>query len=1232
MRRHPLQATVLLLVALSTWACKGPPQLAPSPGITSVAPGVACTAQLTSTVRVDGSNLFLLPADAIVDDGAERPPALRLERTVDLAGEAAAGSVDLSDPEVPGDVRWLGRTAMEFDVVPDAAVPVGLHDLVLQNLAGQQAREDDALLAVPPPTLASQVPDLVCTAQFPNSITLSGAGFLVVDGTLPTADLGGVTLTPDGATGCAPLPGAVPVESCSTLDLTLPQDALGPGIHTTVVTNPSPAACQTTEAVTFEVVPPPSVLGVEPALVCGEQLDNALTITGAGFLEIDGTLPTVTLGPWSGTADAATDCDDLLGPAGGRSCAELTVTIPAGSLAPGVHPLTVTNPAPADCLTTDQVFVEVVPPPALAEVSPDPFCEDPTGAAFTLTGSSFLVMEDGTLPTVDFGGFAAEADSATGCTDLLGPVTAQTCTELSFTLPQGVVPSGVHEVFVTNAAPAACESSPAVSVELLPTPFVVSLDPPAGCSDETSTQLTIEGMGFFASGGAVPTVTIGGMGLAGVVASNCVAASGTTGGEECTTLQVTVPNDLLGLGIHPLVVTNPAPSSCASGGGDTYAVADPPFVDSLDPAQVCATGTIEIQGSGFLPTASVTIGGLPAASVTYQSDTSLLVEVPAGLGVGFHDVIVDNGTDCAATYSSLEVTGFPSLFYVDPPVVYDDLSFELTYFVSGISGTVVDAWVEEVATGTLTPLAYTFDPTNPSLVQVTLPSGFLEGDYDAGIIDSVGCEGLLPGAVFVESDLEVDVDAVDPPFGWTDAYTPVAVTANDPPAAGMVGFTDVPRVYLNPTSTTATATALSGASFVDGSLLNAAVPLGLDPDVYDVLVVNPDGTIGLVPAGFEVTAAQPPVIETVAPGTVATNEDAAVTILGSEFDQPTASMLCDVPGTGVVTYSVQVTSWTADSIDAVLQASTLGIPQSLCIVRVTNTTTGTYGDYSAVSVGNPSGNLGGFSFGTPMGTARIAPAAAAGRATTVSRTLFALGGEDSSGAPLDSVESVDIDAYGGMGPQWTPLAPLPLPLTQARAVDLDDRFVYVLGGHDGVSAVDTTYRAQVLDPLEAPTFDGLIMELGNGSNLVGGAWIYRIAATYGPSDPANPSGESLPGNPVVVNVPVLTETIVVTLSWDPVPEASGYRIYRTPTAGTGTGSEEWIADVTGQTTFTDDGLARFHTKCRELSPGARLISLTHPPEAPRLVPVAMDVLDFSWGPATVFVHRMTAPAGDTLSR
>jgi hypothetical protein len=41
----------------------------------------------------------------------------------------------------------------------------------------------------------------------------------------------------------------------------------------------------------------------------------------------------------------------------------MTVTLPAGSLSPGLADVVVTNPAPAGCLTTETVQVEIVPPP-----------------------------------------------------------------------------------------------------------------------------------------------------------------------------------------------------------------------------------------------------------------------------------------------------------------------------------------------------------------------------------------------------------------------------------------------------------------------------------------------------------------------------------------------------------------------------------------------------------------------------------------------------------------------------------------------------------------------------------------------------------------------------------------------------------------------------------------------------------------------------------------------------
>jgi len=58
------------------------------------------------------------------------------------------------------------------------------------------------------------------------------------------------------------------------------------------------------------------------------------------------------------------------------------------------------------------------------------------------------------------------------------------------------------------------------------------------------------------------------------------------------------------------------------------------------------------------------------------------------------------------------------------------------------------------------------------------------------------------------------------------------------------------------------------------------------------------------------------------------------------------------------------------------------------------------------------------------------------------------------------------------------------------------------------------------------------------------------------------------------------------------------------------------------TTFSPQLVERINDKCSQLSPGARLVTLTHPPQAAGLHQQAMEVLDFSWGPATVFVHQV----------
>ena len=223
-------------------------------------------------------------------------------------------------------------------------------------------------------------------------------------------------------------------------------------------------------------------------------------LTGADFLVLaDGTLPTVTFGTFSALADSASGCTPLTGPAGGETCTGLVFTVPTGAEQPGVHDVMVTNPAPADCFSTETVQAELVPRPSLASLSADVECIDQADQLILLTGSDFLVLADGTRPTVTIGSYNAEADSSQNCQSLTGPAGGEVCTELVFTLPTGSVPPGVHDVVVTNPETAECFSTEPIQVEVVPAPTVTVLTPPGACDFTQPVDLLVSGAGFLDS-------------------------------------------------------------------------------------------------------------------------------------------------------------------------------------------------------------------------------------------------------------------------------------------------------------------------------------------------------------------------------------------------------------------------------------------------------------------------------------------------------------------------------------------------------------------------------------------------------------------------------------------------------------------------------------------------------------------------------------------------------------
>ena len=416
----------------------------------------------------------------------------------------------------------------------------------------------------------------------------------------------------------------------------------------------------------------------------------------------------------------------------------------------------------------------------------------------------------------------------------------------------------------------------------------------------------------------------------------------------------------------------------------------------------------------------------------------------------------------------------------------------------------------------------------------------------------------------IDLDVAAGLDHLDPGHAWAYDHTSVQVIGRAP-GSGEVGFIATPRLYVTPAGGAGggVASAIMGVGFRDETHLTATVPPGLAPGAYDVLVVNPDHTVGLLEAGLVVTEERPPTITTVSPPGLVSNADETIHITGSSFRDPAVTLTCRAGGVET-SWSATVLAASSTGVDALVPATGLG--EAVCVVEVENDD-GTRAKWAALSVRNPAENLFAWSAGTEMVVPRRAPVGAAGRTTSVARWVYAIGGDDGDAAgATTSVERAAIGVYGELG-EWEVLpTTLPAPVTLAAGAAVGE-FLYVVGGNDGVGPVASAWRAHILDPMDVPRFDALSID--DDGTLEGGEWTWRVAALYDAADVTNPGGESLPSDPITVSLPD-TGGLSVEITWEAVDRAVGYRVYRSAAADT-SGAEEWVGDTTAPS-FRDDGL------------------------------------------------------------
>ncbi|MDB4954783.1 MAG: hypothetical protein JWO36_2352, partial [Myxococcales bacterium] len=360
------------------------------------------------------------------------------------------------------------------------------------------------------------------------------------------------------------------------------------------------------------------------------------------------------------------------------------------------------------------------------------------------------------------------------------------------------------------------------------------------------------------------------------------------------------------------------------------------------------------------------------------------------------------------------------------------------------------------------------------------------------------------------------------------------------------------------------------------------VPAGTPAHLYDVVLVNPDGTVGVLDSGYTETTAAPPEVAGATPSSIIDATGQSVTLTGTSFAAgDVVSLSCVDPMNNAL--SPTLTSGTLSCTGAnctqpiTINGSTLPAG-SVCVVRVTNPD-GTYGEYSAIGVTNSSLNLNNPKAGPDMTVGRRALSAAAGQATSANRFVYAIGGDDGTAmGALSSVEVAPVDLFGKIGAFSIQPNALRAPRTLAGAVTVG-RYIYLAGGNNAVGPTNTAERALILSPRETPEITDVDLQLAT-VGLDAGTYHYRVSAVFSATDTDNPGGESLASDEFTIRVPSFpNKKVALTLVYrapvdalgNPVLDVTGYRIYRTAKDGT-PGTEVLLSTVTA-TTFVDDGTA-----------------------------------------------------------
>jgi len=666
---------------------------------------------------------------------------------------------------------------------------------------------------------------------------------------------------------------------------------------------------------------------------------------------------------------------------------QITCVTPAH--AAGIVDVIVTNPdAQTGTLFAGYTFIS---PPTITAVSP---ASGTTGGTttITLTGTNF-----GTGATVTLGGSPCS------------PLNVNSSTQIVCITPAH--DAGAVDVTINNTNGLSGTLNNGYTFAVAPAPTVSSISPTSGPTTGNAV-VTLTGTGFLAGMG----VKIGGNTCSSVIVSNATTASCRTAAHAAGAADVSVTN------------TDGQTGALSS----AYTFISPPVVASVVPGLGTTLGgtSLSINGTGFLPGATVLIGSSPCGGTTVIFSSLIVCTAPAH-AAGVVDITVTNTDGQLSTLTD-------SYTYTTPPAVTS---------ISPVSGT--------TGGGTLATITGTSFSPDASVTIGGSPCPVVSVASSTSIVCRTPAHAAGAADVVVTNSNGLSGSS-------TGAYTFVAVAAPtlssiSPTSGSKTGGT---TVTLTGTNFLTGATVLLGGSACTSVNVTAATSLTCTTPAHavgavDVVINNTDGQSANLTNAFTyhpaptVTAANPLV------GTTAGGNSVTITGTGFRAGATVTLGILDCPVT--VSFPNALTC-TAPAHDA-----------GVVNVTVTNTD------------GQASTLLDGYSYAAPPTVSAVNPTSG----TTQGLTPLTLTGTGFRPGVTVSVGGLTCDSVSVASPTSLTCITRPHAAATVDVVVTDINLVTgtLAGGYDYVA--DAAPTVVSVSPTSGPTAGGTVITITGTSYQTG---------------------------------------------------------------------------------------------------------------------------------------------------